>query len=175
MHLHKSYLTYRIILFSTLFFIFIGNLNRLVKNMDVYRGYSHSYVGVFNNPELIKIKNSIKSNQPYRVVHHPGGLGGAFFNMWSVGYGLEDAAGFGTMLNRRYIELWDIMSFNDYKSAKYARTEKYRSSALNMEFNIDLNLNAYRAQQKPINFNYYHNNSLLSLMNVKYILSHTLI
>ena len=141
--------------------------------MKVYQVYSHSFTGIFNNPEMKKIKNSIKPNEPYRVVHYPGGTGGAIWNTWSVGYGLEDAGGFGTMVSRRYLELWDLMSFGDYE---IARKNKFSPTAISIGFNIDTKMmSEYRQQEKSINFNDYYNQNLLSLMNVKYVNSQTLL
>ena len=70
-----------------------------------------SFENIYNNPSLEKIASDIKDSDPFRIVHYPGGQPGSVGSNIAMGFGLESAGGFSTMIPKKYLDLW---KYKDY-------------------------------------------------------------
>jgi hypothetical protein len=139
-----------IFIFALIFF-FIFSLIPKYNHLKLYLLKGHSFNNVFNSQILHDLKKSNKEN--YRVVTLTNDTtNSAISSNVMMYYGLEEATGYSSLHSKRYDDLWNILSNGKSNGNR-------------------LHLNRLYNHEGPVSFNETNNIELLSLINVKYIIS----
>jgi hypothetical protein len=120
-----------------------------------------SYRALYEQPDLLQLRAITANQEPFRVATVEADAGFAW------GYGFETADGYWSMTSHQYHEFWGAV-IAPLLAADYERRRYFEDYGLRL--GLFSPTNGF-AQDSPVEFRRYYNLDLLSLDNVRYIVS----